>query len=51
MGFQPGDWPATIDRETQQRLTVDAILLTLAEAERRAARSVRHVFVDNVLTA
>jgi hypothetical protein len=44
MGFQPGDWPATIDRETQQRLTVDAILLTLVEAERRAARSVRARF-------
>jgi alpha/beta hydrolase family protein len=25
-GFQPGDWPATISRETQQQLTVQAIL-------------------------
>lgn len=24
-GFQPGDWPATISRSEQQRLTVDAI--------------------------
>jgi len=28
-GFQPGDWPATIDRETQHRITVDAILSML----------------------
>ena len=25
-GFQPGDWPATISRETQQQLTVAALL-------------------------
>jgi pimeloyl-ACP methyl ester carboxylesterase len=25
-GFQPGDWPATISRETQQQLTVGALL-------------------------
>lgn len=29
-GFQPGDWPATIPRDVQQRLTVEAILDTLA---------------------
>jgi hypothetical protein len=28
-GFQPGDWPATISRETQQQLTVQAILEVL----------------------
>jgi pimeloyl-ACP methyl ester carboxylesterase len=28
-GFQPGDWPATITREEQQRLTLDAILSAL----------------------
>ena len=33
-GFQPGDWPATISREEQSRLTVDAILATLARATR-----------------
>ena len=25
-GFQPGDWPATISREEQQRLTLEAVL-------------------------
>jgi pimeloyl-ACP methyl ester carboxylesterase len=25
-GFQPGDWPATISREEQQRITVEAVL-------------------------
>ena len=29
-GFQPGDWPATITREEQQRRTVDAIVATLS---------------------
>lgn len=29
-GFQPGDWPATISREEQQRRTVDAIVAALA---------------------
>jgi len=29
-GFQPGDWPATITREEQQRLTLHAVLSTLA---------------------
>ena len=28
-GFQPGDWPATITREEQQRLTLDAVLAAL----------------------
>lgn len=28
-GFQPGDWPATITREEQQRLTLDAVLSAL----------------------
>ena len=28
-GFQPGDWPATISREAQQKLTLQAILDTL----------------------
>jgi pimeloyl-ACP methyl ester carboxylesterase len=28
-GFQPGDWPATISRQEQQRLTLDAILEAL----------------------
>ena len=31
-GFQPGDWPATITREEQQRLTVEAIVAALARA-------------------
>ncbi len=31
-GFQPGDWPATIDRGTQRRITVEAILSTLESA-------------------
>ena len=29
-GFQPGDWPATITRDEQQRRTLDAIVATLA---------------------
>lgn len=29
-GFQPGDWPATISREEQQRITVDALVTVLA---------------------
>ncbi len=37
-GFQPGDWPATIDRDTQQRITRDAVLATLAEAAGMGAR-------------
>jgi Alpha/beta hydrolase family len=28
-GFQPGDWPATISREAQQRLTLEALLSVL----------------------
>ncbi|HVJ26208.1 MAG TPA: alpha/beta hydrolase [Vicinamibacterales bacterium] len=28
-GFQPGDWPATITRAEQQRLTLEAVLSTL----------------------
>jgi len=28
-GFQPGDWPATITREEQQRLTLEAVLSAL----------------------
>jgi pimeloyl-ACP methyl ester carboxylesterase len=28
-GFQPGDWPATISREAQHRITVDALLAAL----------------------
>ena len=31
-GFQPGDWPATISRPDQQRLTVQAIVDTLERA-------------------
>ncbi len=30
-GFQPGDWPATITRDEQQRLTLDAILSALRQ--------------------
>ena len=33
-GFQPGDWPATISREEQQRRTVDAIAGALARSSR-----------------
>ena len=29
-GFQPGDWPATITRDAQQRLTQDALIATLS---------------------
>ena len=32
-GFQPGDWPATISREAQQRRTVAAILDTLMNVQ------------------
>jgi pimeloyl-ACP methyl ester carboxylesterase len=32
-GFQPGDWPATISRETQQQLTVRALLDFLKSCE------------------
>lgn len=32
-GFQPGDWPATISREAQQRITLDAVLAALEEAQ------------------
>jgi pimeloyl-ACP methyl ester carboxylesterase len=28
-GFQPGDWPATITREAQQRMTRDAVIAAL----------------------
>jgi pimeloyl-ACP methyl ester carboxylesterase len=31
-GFQPGDWPATISREEQQRLTLEALLSALSTA-------------------
>jgi pimeloyl-ACP methyl ester carboxylesterase len=34
-GFQPGDWPATIDRATQHRITVDAIFSTLTDSLKR----------------
>lgn len=37
-GFQPGDWPATISREEQQRRMLEAILDTLEAASRRDAR-------------
>lgn len=33
-GFQPGDWPATISREEQQRLTLEALLELLRAVER-----------------
>jgi pimeloyl-ACP methyl ester carboxylesterase len=33
-GFQPGDWPATISREDQQRQTVEAILGMLRAVDR-----------------
>ena len=31
-GFQPGDWPATITRAEQQRLTLDAVMSALGAA-------------------
>jgi len=31
-GFQPGDWPATITRAEQQRLTLEAVLSALRDA-------------------
>lgn len=34
-GFQPGDWPATITRETQQALTTSALLDALRSASVR----------------
>ena len=34
-GFQPGDWPATITREAQQRLTLDTVLAALDAAAGR----------------
>jgi pimeloyl-ACP methyl ester carboxylesterase len=34
-GFQPGDWPAAISREDQQRITVQAILDALRAASAR----------------
>jgi pimeloyl-ACP methyl ester carboxylesterase len=34
-GFQPGDWPATISREEQQRITISAILDALRVAAAR----------------
>lgn len=37
-GFQPGDWPATISREEQQRRTVEAIVALLARVTSSAAR-------------
>jgi hypothetical protein len=33
-GFQPGDWPATISRAEQQRLTLEATLEMLRAVER-----------------
>ena len=33
-GFQPGDWPATISREEQQRRTIEAIVSLLERAAR-----------------
>lgn len=33
-GFQPGDWPATISRDEQQRRVVDAVVSLLARAGR-----------------
>lgn len=36
-GFQPGDWPATISREEQQRITLDAVLDALRRASSRAS--------------
>jgi hypothetical protein len=33
-GFQPGDWPATISRAEQQRLTREATLEMLRSVER-----------------
>lgn len=33
-GFQPGDWPATISRVEQRRLTVEAIITVLARVAR-----------------
>jgi pimeloyl-ACP methyl ester carboxylesterase len=39
-GFQPGDWPATISREAQQRVTLRAILDTL-QAVSRSPRPTR----------
>ena len=38
-GFQPGDWPATISRETQQQLTVQAILEALKTGSGRGFRT------------
>ena len=32
-GFQPGDWPATISRETQQQLTIRTLLDLLRSRE------------------
>jgi pimeloyl-ACP methyl ester carboxylesterase len=34
-GFQPGDWPATISRDEQQRETLAAILRALSSARRQ----------------
>lgn len=34
-GFQLGDWPATIGREQQQRITLAALLEALRSAESR----------------
>jgi hypothetical protein len=31
-GFQPGDWPATVSRETQQRITRQALIDALDAA-------------------
>jgi pimeloyl-ACP methyl ester carboxylesterase len=38
-GFQPGDWPATISRETQQHLTVGALLDMLKRVSLRVTSS------------
>jgi fermentation-respiration switch protein FrsA (DUF1100 family) len=34
-GFQPGDWPATISRDEQQRITIAAILDAMRAADER----------------
>jgi hypothetical protein len=38
-GFQPGDWPATISREEQQRVTLQALLAALERASGTADSS------------
>lgn len=38
-GFQPGDWPATLDGSAQRQLTIEAVLATLQEVEARQLTS------------